>query len=356
MIQAIPIDEITGQATGTPTPNPTLLSVARMLTETAAAPTVTITPSPTPTRVTTATHTVEVVLEGSQKKPAPAGQPFTLGDIQISVLDIQLSDSAGRLKAQEDQTYLDVEILLSNLGQNPISYTPFYLSLASASGQRYQPAVDSLHPGLLSGSLRAGAQVRGHVAFAIPEPPAEITAGDFQLVFRPELTNLPPDSQLREAWMALPSPGNVTEVSGDMPNWAEDGLPGPGERIEATGVRLKVTQVSVKNQVEFGKAEQGNQFVVLDVEIGNTDHPRLPYNSLYFRVKDGAGYEYMPTAGPAETSLQAGTLGPYQTVTGELIFEVPLSDKQLVLSFLPTVISENYEEIRIEITVSSPGR
>lgn len=144
---ALPIEELTNQATSTPTPNPTLLAIARMLTQTAAAPTATVSPTVTATRFVPPTATVEVVLEGSQKRPVPAGKPFVLGTIAISVLGDQTTERAGRLKALEGQTFLDLEVLLENQGLNPVSYTPFYLRLAGPGGQTFQPAVEFFAPG-----------------------------------------------------------------------------------------------------------------------------------------------------------------------------------------------------------------
>lgn len=357
MLDALPMDELTGQATGTPTPNLTRAAVARMLTETAAVPTPTTTPTVTLTRAVTATATTEVILEGSQKRPAPAGQPFVLGGMALSVLNSQWTERARRLKALEGQIYLDLEVLLVNQSERPVSYTSFYLRLSAPDGQTYQPAGDSLGPDLLSGTLRPGERARGRVAFAIPAPAPDTPSGGFRLVFRPELGDLPPGSGLREAWIELDAPpaaGTATAIPPTpeiQPGWPGEALPGPGQAVEAAGVRLTVMDVAVKERVEFGKAAAGSQFVVLAVQIRNLDRARLPYNPLYFRVKDAAGYEYLPTAGTPETSLQAGTLYPGQSVTGQLIFQVPLSADRLALSFLPTVLSEEYEEIRIAIEV-----
>jgi len=353
VIEALPLEEITGQETSTPTPNLTLLAVARMLTATAAVPTPTTTHTFTPTLETTATATTEVILEGSQKKPAPAGVPFRLGNLTLHVLDSQLAGEVGRLKAQEGHTYLDLELLLKNEGDQPISYTPFYLLLVGADEESYQPAVDSLHPGLLGGTLRAGEQVRGHVAFAIPESEADGGAGgDFTLVLRPELSDLPPETGLREAWIALSPPGEDRAglpETGDPPGWPPAGLPEPGRWIEASGVGLSVDDIAFEERVSFGRAARGNHFVVVNVQIDNVDHLLLPYNPLYFRVKDQAGYEYPPTAGAPESSLQAGSLRQGQEVSGQLIFETPLDAGDLVLSYQPTSLFQDYEEIRVLI-------
>ncbi len=360
MLDALPLDEIAGQATGTPTPNLTRAAVARMLTETAAVPTPTSTPTVTLTRIVTATATTEVILEGSQKRPAPGGQPFVLGSMRLSVLNSQWAERVGRLKAQEGQIYLDMEVLLVNQGERPVSYTAFYLRLSGPDGRIYQPAGSALGPDLLSGTLRAGERVRGHVAFALPVAVMDSPPGSLRLVFRPELDDLPAGSGLREAWIALDAPppaGTATAIPPTpeiQAGWPGEALPGPGQAVEAAGIRLAVTDVAVRERVEFGKAPAGSQFVVLAVQIRNLDRTRLPYNPLYFRVKDAAGYEYLPTAGSPETSLQAGTLYPGQSVSGQLIFQVPLSANRLVLSLLPTVLWEEFEEIRIEIDVTSP--
>ncbi|MBE0697922.1 MAG: DUF4352 domain-containing protein, partial [Anaerolineaceae bacterium] len=109
---------------------------------------------------------------------------------------------------------------------------------------------------------------------------------------------------------------------------------------------LTIEKVEVSSRLPARKAGKGQQFVTLTVKIENTAHDRVPYNPLYFRVKDVDGFEYLPVVGSPETSLQAGSLARGQMVHNIVIFEVPTTDYKLVVSYLPTVLTEEYAPIR----------
>ncbi len=66
-----------------------------------------------------------------------------------------------------------------------------------------------------------------------------------------------------------------------------------GERIESAGVAMIVVKADKVQKAGFTTAKAGNVILDLDVVIQNSGRKEtVPYNSLYFKLKDGSGYEY----------------------------------------------------------------
>jgi hypothetical protein len=327
----------------TPTPNPTLLAISRMLTETRAAPTTTSTLTPSPTLAVTPSLTVEIPVTGDRKLPAAGGTRFvTKEGTAVTILAVQRVKTLSRLKALEGSAYLDFEVLLENPASQVIPYNPLDFRLSTAAGSLLQPTVDALAPVLLSGDLQPGDWVRGHLAYAITEDETPS-----MLRYLPAVG---PTRSNAETWFDLKAvsdkaKGIAPEIAGKQA-WPGKDLPQTGGRQEAKGIALTVEKVDVTNRLPIRKAENGMRFVTLAVKIENTGHTRAPYNSLYFRVKDADGFEYLPILGSPDTSLQAGSLGRGQMVRNIIIFEVPETDQVLLLTYLPTVIAEEYAPIR----------
>jgi len=328
--------------TQTPTPNPTLVAISRMLTETRAAPTATPTPTITPTRVVTPSPTVEVILPGSRKLPAPGEDRFEVNDIALTILAAQQVKSLGRLRAAKGSAYLDLEVLLENGSSELFTYNPLDFRLVGAGGVLVQPAVDALNPALLSGDLRPGEWVRGHLAFAVAE---ETTTGLVR--YRPAQNDAWPG----ETWLDLGGMGNTAPVIPARQGWPGADLPKAEEWQEASGIALTIEKVEVSSRLPLRKAEKGQRFVSLSVRIENLARERMPYNPLYFRVKDQQGYEYLAVVGSPETSLQAGTLGRGRMVRNVVVFEVPEAELILVVSYQPTVLVEEYELMRVVVNL-----
>lgn len=331
-----------GEAHLTPTPNPTLRSISRMLTATRAAPTATIVPTITPTRAVTPSPTVEIPVSGSQKLPLEGGKRVELGGVAITLLAANRVQELERLTAEEDSAYFDMEVLLENLSGQPVEYTPLDFRLLSSTNELLQPAVDSLQPALLSGDLPAGEWVRGHLAFPIIESETPTL-----LRYRPTQNG----AERGETWFDLASLGSVSSEPQAMRAWPADEIPRADMRQEESGVGLTIEQVEISPRMPARKAKNGMRFVLLSVRIENINHTRMPYNPLYFRVKDRYGFEYLPMVGAPETSLQAGSLGRGQSVRNVVIFEVPETAQKLVVTYQPTVLMEEYLPIRVVIVL-----
>jgi hypothetical protein len=75
----------------------------------------------------------------------------------------------------------------------------------------------------------------------------------------------------------------------------------------------------------------------------------MPYNPLYFVVKDANGYEYSESMSSLDPSLKSGDLNKGDQARGHLAFEVPENATNLVLSYEPMVLFGNYQPIHITL-------
>jgi hypothetical protein len=315
-----------------------------MLTETRAAPTVTFTPTVTPTRAITPSLTVEIPVSGSRKLPLEGSQRVELGNIAVTLLAAKQVKELKRLTAEEGSAYLDLEVLLENLSGQIVPYTPLDFRLLLSGDELLQPGVDSLQPALLSGDLPAGEWVRGHLAFTISE-------GDTPTLLR--YSPAQNGAARNETWFDLGKVGSTGGTPQAMHYWPAEDIPGADTRQEESGVGLTIERVETSPRMPARKAAKGMRFVMLSVRIENMDRTRMPYNPLYFRVKDQYGFEYLPVVGSPSTSLQAGSLARGQSVRNVVIFEVPETAGELVVTYQPTVLVEEYLPIRVVIEL--PG-
>jgi hypothetical protein len=336
--------------TVTPTLNATQRAIALMLTETRAAPTITLTQIVTPTETPTPTATTPP--QGSSARPVVIGTRVTAGGAALTVLAMKTVNTLGKGKAVDGSTFLDLEVLIENASGSDagdtssaaMDYTPLYFRLQDPTGATYQPENQAVWPALQSGTLQPGEWVRGHVTFSVPADQTK-----WRLSYSPQVA---PNRSV-EIWVDLSQPAVQASLPTTGPVSAKQPLPGAGQRVEMEGIALTVESVKSSQQVDLTRASAGNVLVILNVTIENAARVKTPYNPEYFTVKDPDGYEYPAIIIPAETLLQAGSLGKSQKVSGQVIFEVPANANRLVVEYQPQVLMENYPLIRIQISLSA---
>jgi len=332
--------------TVTPTLNATQRAIAVMLTETRAAPTITMTPVVTATNTPTPTATTPPL--GSSDRPVAVGRRITVEGVGLTVLSAKTVDTVGKVKAAEGRAFLDLEVLIENAANgdpgSDMDYTPLYFRLQDPQGTMHQPENNAVWPALQSGTLQPGEWVRGHVTFSIPAGQAGL-----RLKCSPQVA----PNRTANIWVALNQLAVQAAVPATGPVVTTEPLPGIGQRVEMEGTALTVSAVKASQRIEQTKAGAENVLVILDVTIENPGRVKSPFNPEYFTVKDPNGYEYPAVIIPSETILQPGSLGQGQKVSGQVVFEVPASAKQLVLEYQPQVVMEDYPVIRIQISISA---
>lgn len=333
-------------ATEAATPNATLLAISQMLTVTSAAP------SPTPTIFTTPTQTpvptATLPKPGSQQKPGKMGETLQSDGVSLVAISARVQPTAGKLKAMKGRAYLNVEVQLGDVSKETVPYTPLFFKLVGAEDEGISPAVDAEWPGLQSGDLIPGEQVRGYIAFDVPEGSKP---SDFRMQYTPSF----PITGLDGAWIALSQTDVQVPLTGSGVDTTSK-LPGVGIRVEAGGLALVVNQVTAQVRMYDRKATEGRIFVELQVMIENVNHTLAPYNPGYFMVKDADGYEFPSVALPSKDLLQAGGLQRGQKVSGRVVFEIPQNDTRVMVKYQPLVLTEEYQEIRIMVPVPKASK
>lgn len=123
-----------------------------------------------------------------------------------------------------------------------------------------------------------------------------------------------------------------------------------GDRVEVNGTALTVVKVDqVKEVGSFQKAKDGNVFVLAEVLIENVAENEIPYNPLYFKVKDADGFEYNAGISMADQSLKSGKLMKGDKARGSVLFEVKEGAVGLVLQYKPLILFSSDEVIRIAL-------
>src|SRR6266540_3213771 len=123
-----------------------------------------------------------------------------------------------------------------------------------------------------------------------------------------------------------------------------------GERKEVGGIALTVLNITRMNGIDFLTPKEGNNFLVIEVLIENVSRvDEVPYNPLYFSVKDFDGYEYPAILIAPDPELQSGKLPKGDKARGFVAFEVKASAGGLVVRYEPIVILGGYEPIRIRL-------
>jgi hypothetical protein len=124
-----------------------------------------------------------------------------------------------------------------------------------------------------------------------------------------------------------------------------------GDRIESTGEAISLIKVDRQNELgKFRKADKGKTYVVVEVLIENVgrDDP-IPYNPLYFKLKDEDGFEYNPNILGPDKSLMSGELPKGDKVRGVVAFEIPNGAKGLIMQYKPLVFSSNNATIIFQL-------
>ena len=126
-----------------------------------------------------------------------------------------------------------------------------------------------------------------------------------------------------------------------------------GERRESGGIALTVTKVSTAGNInDFMKPKEGNTYLVLAVLLENVSRDKTPYNPLYFKIKDGEGFEYNSSLLAPDPALKSGDLAKGEKVRGNVAFEVPKTAQGFIVSYEPLVIFGGYEPIKIDLSQS----
>lgn len=122
-----------------------------------------------------------------------------------------------------------------------------------------------------------------------------------------------------------------------------------GDRVEQGGTALTVVSVERKAELsQFQKADAGRIYVVAEVLIENIGTEKVPYNPLYFEIKDSEGFEYPATIFTGDNGLGSGDLAASDKARGVIAVDVKEDAKGLVLAYQPITIGAD-DPIRVAL-------
>ena len=126
-----------------------------------------------------------------------------------------------------------------------------------------------------------------------------------------------------------------------------------GETAVFGTLNVKVNSVE-RNYVpesSFYKADDGKEYVVLNVSIKNTGDESEYISPYTFSLNDN-GVAVDSTFVTVDPELTTGELSPEATVTGNVVFEVTKDSSKLKLQYETTAYTENYESKKLVYTLA----
>lgn len=123
-----------------------------------------------------------------------------------------------------------------------------------------------------------------------------------------------------------------------------------GETIEADDKQLTVLKVEdYISDNQFSQPKSGKKFIKVTVSLANKGSSSFSFTAFNFSVQDSNGLQIDPdsTTYSLEDTLESGSLAPNGKVEGSITFEVPTTDKNLVLIFDLSYTSDRAIKIKL---------
>jgi Domain of unknown function (DUF4352) len=112
-----------------------------------------------------------------------------------------------------------------------------------------------------------------------------------------------------------------------------------GKPIVVDDVSCTATSAKVLPAGQYDQPKQGQEYVVVHVKMSNGGQSDQTYNPYDFHAKSGAGNvtdNTFTTSYTANNALDAGTMAPGGKVEGDLVFQVPVGDSKVELTWTPS--------------------
>lgn len=110
----------------------------------------------------------------------------------------------------------------------------------------------------------------------------------------------------------------------------------PKDSTDNRKLRIILQSVSVADEIEIWKPDEGNRFVIVDVMMEALADNQLA-NPFLFKVEeeDGTVHTFSIASGALSKSFESATLDRGQKTGGQIAFEVRLQARQLKLHYEP---------------------
>lgn len=123
-----------------------------------------------------------------------------------------------------------------------------------------------------------------------------------------------------------------------------------GEKVQLGDYVLTVTNVEKSAGSDFDQPKDGNEFVIVTVEINNAGDENISYNPFDFKMANSQGQivDQAFTTINNDTSLQSGELAGGGKVSGTIAFEQPAGDSGLQLHYSPSFWSDKTIKVNLQ--------
>ncbi|MGG5461458.1 DUF4352 domain-containing protein [Clostridium sp. B9] len=112
-----------------------------------------------------------------------------------------------------------------------------------------------------------------------------------------------------------------------------------GDTVQLNNHNLVVNSVKTSMGNEKDRPQQGNEFVILNVTLENNSNKEMNYNPYNFQITNSEGdvKDRTFTAIDGKEALNNGVLAPGEKVTGTIVVQEPIGDKDLKLHYTPNI-------------------
>jgi hypothetical protein len=278
----------------------------------------------TPTATETSTpknQTAEVVI----------GEEVSDDTLAMVVAGVSRTESIGEFQeAESGKTFLVVDLAIKNMSSDEfINFSGLLQTrLKDSEDYTYDQTFASTGRNLEEGQIAPGEVSRGDVVYEVPKDASGLVMQfDFQALSLFDFSRVEVDLS-----QEVDSPATLHQ------NLQVDAH-SPGDTLEFENTRVGLNSVETTTELgSFAKADEGNEFVIVDITTTNNTDEELSISILLqMLLKDGEGFNYSPSI-TALSSLdrpygQGSPLAPGETRRGKIPYEVPKGKSPLYWAF-----------------------
>ena len=278
------------------------------------------------------------VPEVNTKTEGVVGDVIILNGMEIQVVDIMKSNGGEFSLLEEGNEFIIVDVVIRNTSDKQQHYNEFDFKLQNSNGQikdvTFMLADNDNKLG--SGEISPGGAVRGTISF-------EEKKGQEELILIYE-NNMFTEEQVKVHLMQSLENFEIIEGNSIVNS---DELPGVQEAVVHSGTQITVKSVSKSPGNDWNKPQEGNEFIIVELEIVNVGDKNITYNPFDYSIRDSKGKITKSVLTLGDNDLNSGELAPGGNVTGNITFEVLVDDSALALIYEPNMFLEEKVEIRL---------
>lgn len=123
----------------------------------------------------------------------------------------------------------------------------------------------------------------------------------------------------------------------------------PGESATVEGVKMTLSDVNYNASIsEFDTADSGMTYLVANVSLVNTSEDTQPYNIFDYRVQTAGGQVLDGAFTLLEGTLGSGDLVSGGTVSGKIVFEVPVEEGHQYVIWKPNAFDAKRAIVQVK--------